>query len=175
MDQQAVVGCVNCRHPSTAGVEEANLRVLTNLKTGTAEKGQPYARAGLRTGHTAKQFIVVLGTLVKAVAQVADVQADDGSPTAVEAGTSKGAAVRLVLVARAVVHTVATDVDWQAVTVVRTLEVGVRAQGVAVVRAVEDGGGEAASAVQQNESGRWQAEDGAGTEGGFWTLPLVQS
>ena len=170
MNQQGVVGCVNCSHPTDTGVQEAKLRVRSNLKTGFAEERPTYACAIVRAGHTAKQFIVELRALVEAVTQVADMQADEGRPTAIVTRAGRGAAVSFVLAARAVEHTVASDVDGQAVAVIRALEVGLRAQGRAVVRGVDEGGGEAASAVQLDESGRWQGQHGAGASSGVWTL-----
>ena len=68
-----------------------------------------------------------------AVTQVVPVEADDGVAAAVEAGTHVAVAIRLVLVARAVVGTVTTHVDRQTVAVCHTPKVGL-GTGVVVQR-----------------------------------------
>ena len=97
-----------------------------SLKNVMTEKGQTMARALPRTRLTAQQLVVMLRTLRPVVTHMGRRQTDFGGPTPVETRTSVCITVFLILMARTVVNTIATDKYGQAIVFVRAPEVCLR-------------------------------------------------
>ena len=75
----------------------------------------PVTLTGTGTGEVAKAFIIMLMTLAPAITDVCHVQTDSGATTAVETSTGVRITLVLVLVVRAVKHTIAAYIQGQAI------------------------------------------------------------
>ena len=81
------------------------------------EEGQSVARAVHVAGDVTETFVIVVRALGQAVTNMAGVKAQRVTTTAVHPRAPVGAATGLVLLTRAVSHTVASKVHRQAVPV----------------------------------------------------------
>ena len=82
-----------------------------------AKVGVSLTHTGMRTGEVTEVFVIMLGTLTPAIADVCGMQTNSRASTAVEIATGWRFALVLVLAMRAVVYTIAEHKERQAVAI----------------------------------------------------------
>ena len=110
-DEPSDVGQLVLGHPAVADVQVPCFTCLVGMEGAGTGEGQSVARAVHGAGHVTEKLVVLLGTLVQAVAHVTSVQTRDSTTTAIEAGARVTRTARLVLAARTVGHSVTPEVD----------------------------------------------------------------
>ena len=115
MDQHRVGLQVTRLYSSANSVQEAKLCLTGEWQVACTYVGMCLALTGRRAGQVAEVLIVMPWTLAPAVTDVCQMQTDSGTTTAVETRAGGRTTLLLILMMWAVVHTIAADIQGQAV------------------------------------------------------------